>query len=260
MKFCGENKSNKADWFDPLGPNAEGQHASTGGPEARAKIFGILDSLYPRATSASDRAASATEQAASNPLWGQAQGQVSKNLNGQYLNPSPALTNALAETRRANDTSLAATRAATLADMSGQQAATRAASQRNGVSFGTGAQQAQDAQQAAVLGNLSRGEQSSKASVAANEANQLAENYARERGYQTSASAMAPGLASGQASLLQSVPGQYYGPLTQSAEIVRGLAGGGQAVQPTISREPGVYDYALQTAGAVSGAAGRGGW
>lgn len=258
MKFCGENKNYKADYFDPLGPNKAGVQAPTGGPEAREQLFGELRGVHDQASQAAGRAASATEAAASSPVWGQAQRVLSDNMSGRNLAPNPYLTDALRESREAADTRLGTTREQALADTEGQMAATRAASERNGVTFGTGAQQAQDATRAAVSASLGRGEQQATADIQANEAAQLAENYALERGYQTSSAGMAPGVTAGQAQLLQSVPGQYYEPITQSAEIVRGLAGGGQAIQPTIVRKPGVFDYGTQLLSATGSAAG--GW
>lgn len=250
--FCGSNQKNKADWFDPLGPNAAGQHAPTGGPEQRTAIFNQLPGLGSRAQEAAGRSAQATETAASDPIWGQVKGMLGKTVSGQYLAPNPYLTNAMEASRKAADTRLRATREQTGADVEGQLAATRSGFARNGVSFGTGATQGQDNTRAAAAAALARGEQQAAADMNAQEQGALAENYGRERALQNQAAALAPTAASGQAQLLSSVPGQYLGPVKDVASVVQGLAGGGSVNDPTIVRKPGVMDYATQLIGSAS--------
>lgn len=131
--------------------------------------------------------------------------------------------------------------------------------------------------------------QASGAEDAANRATNAikAQNYMQERGYQNAAGAASDSAAQraaeleagtrsgqyGQERALQSnaasqLSGAYANPLnylaqsstpqlstmSQIAQIVQGLAGNGQIATPnsTIVKQPGVYDYALGTLGAVS--------
>lgn len=251
--FCGTNQKNTADYFDPLGPNAAGQTKNpTGGPEKRSQIFGQLDQMRPDVANASGQAIQATREAATNPLWSQAQSYAGKAASGGYLQANPYLTQALGDSRKASDTAIQGARDQAMADLEGQQATNRSDAARAGVSWGTGQTQAADAAKAATAANLARGAQQAATSMDAQHSAALAENYARERQAQAQAVGMVPQLATGQSQILQQIPGQYYDPVVQESEIVRGLAGGGQAIQPTIVRKPGIFDYGTQLLSATS--------
>ena len=80
-----------------------------------------------------------------------------------------------------------------------------------------------------------------------------AENYGQERLFQNNAgSQLSQALANPLQFLNQAASGSQ-GTLAQIAQVVQGLAGGGQIATPnsTIVRQPGVYDYGLATLGAV---------
>jgi len=276
--FCGSNDKVAADYFDPLGPNAQGQQGPTGGPEARAGIFNALQSsIYPRAQQGAEDAVAGTRAAAASPTWGKLQGYLGNTLGGSYLRGNPSLDRAASSARTNLNTGLNASRAATTAglqatraqagaDLAGQQAATRSAMTRSGQRFGTAGQQAQEATKAAMNAQIGRGEQqatvaqqgteaSARSGLEAQLAQQNLQNYQNERQAQQGAAALAPSATSSQAQLLQAIPGLEYAGVAPTADIVRALAGGGQAVQPTMVRSPGVMDYVGQVAG-IAGMAG----
>lgn len=274
---CGSNDPVRAEWIDQLGPRKDGNFGSTGGPEARDKIFKYLEgSVFPRAQASTDAATAATRSAAGNPGWGAMQQYSTGVLQGDRLNGNPALdrSNAAARsalgttldaTRRSSDRRLQGTRAASEADSANQLAATRSSFARNGMRFGTAGQQAADATRAATQASVARGEQvaqtdmtgqaaQSKAALEAQLAQNALQNYQAERQSQDRMMALAPGAMTGQANLLQAVPGLEYGAVNPAAALVSGLAGGSAMPQQFI-KSPGAMDYIGQVAG-IAGMAG----
>lgn len=275
--FCGSNDPVAPSWVDQLGPRADGNMGPTGGPEARSKIFEALNAnVYPEAQKAVGEATGATRDAVNSPLWGASNSYLSNVLAGGYLGRSPALDRAAAASRSALDAStraadrstrarLDATRMATMADVTGQQAANRSALARSGMRWSTAAQQSADATKAATSGRVAAGEQAALADVAgqstaarakleAELAQQAAQAHQQERQQQTQAAAIAPTAAAGRASLAQSLPALQYAALSPSASLVQGLAGGTAMPQQFI-RTPGAQDYLGQVAG-IAGMAG----
>jgi hypothetical protein len=91
MKFCGSDKTytDKPEWFDPLGPNAQGQQAPTGGPEARSKIFDYLGSYGPQMAEDANNSRAALTGAANDPGYQLAADNAYKTIRGDYLQGTP---------------------------------------------------------------------------------------------------------------------------------------------------------------------------
>lgn len=276
--FCGSSDPVAPNYIDPLGPSKTGAMGPTGGPEARDKIFGTLENgIYPAAQGNAEQAVAGTQAAANNPGWGQLQGYLRNGIGGQYLNANPYLDRAFAAQRGQLGTELSAadksarsrldaTRATSMADLSGQQAGMRSNFGRAGQSFSTTAGQAQDAIKAALAAQLGRGEQTAitdltgqgaaaRSALEAQQAQQLVQNYQSERAAQDRAAAVLPSAMTGQASLLQSVPGLQYSGIAPAASIVQALAGGGNAIPQQFIQTPGPGNYIAQIAG-IAGMAG----
>lgn len=251
--FCGKDKRRAPDWIDPLGPNQSGRMGPTGAPEMRTGVFKNMNaSSLPQAREATQEAAGAIRSAASDPVWQTSKNALSKTASGGYLQANPYLTDALKKSREASDARMTGAREEARAGLEGQQAATRSNFARNGVSFGTGQTQAQEGAKTALEAQVARGEQAGAAEMAASEADTLAQNYGRERGLQVGAATAAPQVASGQAQLLSALPSMYMQPDTDAAKVISGLSTG-QGLNPTISRDPGVIDYATQILSSTGG-------
>lgn len=258
MSFCGENKTYRPDYTDSLGPWADGRMSGpTGGPEARARIFDRLEErIYPRAQEDTDRAVAATNSAAADAGWGQIKNYASGVLGGKYLQANPYLKQALADSRTAAETGLANAREQATADMAGSQADTRSRFARSGMGFSTGQTQAQDTSEAALQAALARGEQDAQAQMNAGESQVLADNFARERDAQTQAAALLPAAIAAPSEMLSGNAEKEYGAIAPAAQIVTGMAGGGQVTPAQIARRPGVWDYMMQGAGVAAQASG----
>lgn len=79
-------------------------------------------------------------------------------------------------------------------------------------------------------------------------------NYGQERLFQNNAASQLTQAHANPLQFLNSANSGNMATLQQIAQIVQGLAGGGQIATPnsTIVRQPGVYDYGLATMGAVA--------
>jgi hypothetical protein len=97
MKLCGSDKqyTDEPRWFDPLGPNAQGQNAPTGGPEARSKIFDYLGSYGPQMAQDANNTRAALTGAASDPGYQMAADNAYKTIRGDYLGGTPTFQNYL---------------------------------------------------------------------------------------------------------------------------------------------------------------------
>lgn len=93
-----------------------------------------------------------------------------------------------------------------------------------------------------------------KQQAAALEASSRANNYGQERTYQQNAAQQLSQAQSAPINYLNTANQGNINTLQQVAQIVQGLAGNGQIATPqsTVVKQPGVYDYALGTLGAVS--------
>ena len=140
MSFCDKNKRyvDKPEWFDPLGPNANGENAPTGGPEARSRIFDYLQSKAPGLNGQASQLSTRLARAANDPGFGSAASLARKSMNGDYLNGSPQI-----------DRSLASMRQAAAAQTADQSADIRGAYARAGQSFSTANQQSEQSANAA---------------------------------------------------------------------------------------------------------------
>lgn len=92
MEFCGEDKTytDKPQWFDPLGPNAKGQHTGTGGPEARSRVFNYLQDNQGNWDQQARNASNALQAAGNDPAWAALRADATKTGTGGYLAGSPA--------------------------------------------------------------------------------------------------------------------------------------------------------------------------
>lgn len=104
MKFCGEDKkyTDTPQWFDPLGPNAEGQHAPTGAPEARDQIFNYLQGQQGGWNQQAQNASNALQSAGNDPAWASLRADATKTGTGGYLAGSPAYDQIFSQFRDAH--------------------------------------------------------------------------------------------------------------------------------------------------------------
>jgi hypothetical protein len=152
-----------------------------------------------------------------------------------------------------------------LADYAGQVGATQSAYARGGLQYGTASQQAEQAGKAALLARLAESEAVSTGNLAQAEAQERAQNYQLERQRQIQSPAMLEAAAVGPTSLLGTAAQNYLGPDAQAAQIVQGLAGGGQIATPQSAyiKKPGAMDYTMGFLSSLSGGGmqgGGGGW
>jgi hypothetical protein len=236
--FCGSNDkyTDNPIQYDPLGRNSAGNNTgATGGPEMRSNIFSYLQNNTPDIRGQVGQWTNAIGQAANNAGFTDAANLAKKTINGAFLQPAQQVKSALQNTwDRA---------AAGAADVG---AGIKSQFARSGLSYSTPYQQAQQANVGAT-----NAQQSATAS------NALLANYQAERQNQVNA-----GGALAQAT---STPLSYYSqygqaaqaqmaPITQLAQIIAGLAGGGQIATPSSSvvRSPGAMDYITSLIGAIA--------
>lgn len=180
-------------------------------------------------------------------------------------NQQAQMANRAAGTAQANETE-AATR------LAAQQAADAQKFQGYEAERGrqTSAAQTEDAAQRARLGLLAqnygqeRGYQNTAGNSATDAARQAAAleatsrtgNYTTERANQNNAASTLADAYNNPINYLNQSNAGNMSTLSQIAQVVQGLAGGGQIATPnsTIVRQPGIYDYGLATAGAVANA------
>ena len=210
----GKQKTHKPDWMDPLGPVDMYGKPMGEGTEAqrlRSDLYKSYESSFPQAKAAGNEAARVATQFGNDPIWSTSGRTLTDTAGGQFLAPNPYLQKSIDESRLAADTRLRNASEEARANFEAQQAATRSGFARNGVTFGTGATQGQDAARAAVEAGLARGSQSATAEMNAAEAARLADNYARERALQMQSAiagpaAMAQRSASGSLAITKSAP------------------------------------------------------
>lgn len=247
MGLCGSNKTVAPQYFDPLGPNAEGQHVGSGGPELRNKVFEYLPGLMQSGLANSARAANAAREGAAK--FGQIGDYGQSVMRGNYLNASLPLIKSLQATRAAANQQAQNTYSGARADLSGIQNQVRSRYNRAGQTFGTGMQQAQESAQAALNADIARAESARLAQQAATEQQALLQNYMAERQIQNQAPAYIAMAAEKPFQMLSAVPSIEASGITPSAEILGALASGGSIVSPNTYYKPGLFDYALQGAG-----------
>lgn len=202
-------------WYDPLGPSSvdskgRQKFEPSGAVEQRRAIFSDFNKM--RGDLRNSPTADAAAQAAANPGWSAAGDLATRTLRGDYLNGSPALDDALGKMR-----------AATVAEGANNAADQRSQFARNGLSFSTANQQAQN--NATTAGT---------ASANAAEAGARANNYMAERQLQTQAPQMLEQATSQPLNYLQLQDMAKLIPLSQMAQIIAGLAGQGQVIKPDL--------------------------
>jgi hypothetical protein len=103
MTFCGKDKkyTDTPQWFDPLGPNAAGQHTGTGGPEAREALFNSINDRSDDWLNAGKQAGAGLRRASADPAWAAMQREAGKVGAGGYLAGTPAFDQIFSNYRNA---------------------------------------------------------------------------------------------------------------------------------------------------------------
>jgi hypothetical protein len=163
------------------------------------------------------------------PGWGQAQTLASNEMQGKYLNGSPELDNAMAQMRAGSNASTANT-----------NAGIRSQFAQNGMSFGTGNQEAQMATQAA-----------NNASANNAEAQARLQNYQAERQLQSNAVNNYATATSTPLNYLAQDNTPYMTPLTDISQIVSGLSKGGTVNNPDTAVDKGFMSNLFGSVGSI---------
>lgn len=91
-----ERRTDKPQWYDPLGPNAKGQlQGPTGGPEWRNYIYGQMGGMQPALQAISKETAGRAYGAANDPGWGALANNARSNAAGDWLGGGSAFNSAL---------------------------------------------------------------------------------------------------------------------------------------------------------------------
>lgn len=219
-------------WFDPLGSDASGNFsAPTGGPEQRKYIFDTLTAARPTFEQNSAQQTAALRQAATNPGYSSAAGLANRMINGEFLQGSPEFNAQMANVRQSANR-----------EADNQDAAIRSQYTRNGLAFGTANQQAQQSNRALVESGLNQSEAAARGA-----------NYANERNNQNSAVNLLDKATGAPINYLSQVPAATMAPMGMLAQIVTGLAGGGQPVvrpQDVVERD-GYLRQATKSVGSL---------
>jgi hypothetical protein len=217
MSFCSgtqtanNNTANANQWANPLGPSSIGPNGRpiftpSGAAQAGSQALNYLSGSMPQMNAAGQASAAALQGAAANPGFGAAQTAAANTAAGDYLSGSPQLNRALAENQ--------AQAGAGAADAA---AHARSTLNNNGMAWGTGQQQVEQA--ATAQGN-----------EAAANTNALAylQNYQAERGAQNQAGGQLAQAYAAPLSYLGAVPGAYASGAAAAAPLISGLGSGGQ--------------------------------
>ena len=217
MSFCSggqtanNNVANANQWANPLGPSSIGPngrpvYAPSGAAGAGTQALNYLSSQQPQMNQAGQSTAAALQAAAANPGFAAAQSAASRTAAGDYLSGSPELNRAMAENTAA-------------AGASAADAAARARStmNENGMAWGTGQQQVEQA--ATAQGNEA---------AAKNNALEYLQNYQTERGAQNQAGGQLAQAYAAPLNYLSQVPGAYASGTASAAPLISGLGSGGQ--------------------------------
>ena len=212
MGFCDSQQSTSNDnkWADPLGPSSMSSSGSprfspTGAPQMRSQLYSYLGGYLPQMTGAAQDYAGALSKAAANPGFEQASSLAGQELNGNYLNGSPALNRALALQK-----------AGAMGDAAGETARVKSGFNQNGMAFSSANQQADQSARAATA---QRADTSNAQAVL--------QNYQTERGNQANAGSALQSAVSAPLSYLGGVSSAYTQPLQSAGNILSGLSSGG---------------------------------
>lgn len=223
--FCEPNNNKKIPpkWYDPLGPKR------IGGQAFRQEIFSDLHDLAPQLKQNAADVGARAGAAAADPGWAGAADNARRSIAGDYLNGTPQL-----------DAALARARAAGTREAGNAAAGVRDQFARNGLSFSTVNQQAQQAAQAGATARVNDTETQARLA-----------NYQQERANQVQ--------APGQLKAATDVPIDYLSgqgsaplvPLNSVGQLVSGLAGGGQLVKPDVLGQRNWIDSGAQNIGSL---------
>lgn len=208
------------DYYDPL----EG-----GGQQMRGSIYSLLSGLSPTLNQNSTNTANALGQAYSLPGWAQARDLATSEMAGKYLGGSPQL-----------DAAMSAMRAASGAASANTNAGIRSNFAQNGMSFGTGNQEAQSANSAA-----------NNASANNAEAQARMQNYQAERQIQNNAVNTYGTATTTPLSYLAQQNEAYTQPLTEISQMIKGLSGGGTVAQPDTTVDKGLMSNLFGAIGSI---------
>ena len=208
---AGGNQTNNNQWANPLGASSIGANGRpvftpSGAPQLGQQSLNYLGSSMPQMNAAGQASATALTGAAANPGFTAAQSNAAGTAAGDYLAGSPQLNRALAQNQ--------ATAGAGAADAA---ARARSGMAKNGMAWGTGQQQVEQA--ATAQGN--------EAAANTNALSYL-QNYQSERGAQNQAGAQLAQAYSAPLSYLSSVPGALASGPSAAAPLISGLGSGGQ--------------------------------
>jgi hypothetical protein len=242
MAFCDKTKkkTDQPQYFDPLGPAALDKKGRpifqpTGGVEQRNRIFTALNGVAPGAEQAGADLAAGLRTASSDAGWGQAADLARRTIGGEYLKGSPELDSAMSKLYSRSQASAA-----------DQEARLKSDFGRAGMGFSTAHQQAAQNNRAAATAN-----------AGATEAAARLQNYQAERGYQNAAPQMLAQALGVPLDYLSQIPSAFLSPLLQEAQLVTGLATGGQTATPntTVYKEEGIGNQVMKAVGPILGAA-----
>lgn len=208
------------DYYDPL----EGS-----GQNMRGSIYNQIAGLWPGLMQNSQRTAGALGRAAVAPGWGQGQQLAMDTMGGKYLNGSPQLDNAMAQMRAGANAATANT-----------NAGVRSQFAQNGMSFGSGNQEAQMASEAA-----------NNASANNAEAQARLQNYQAERANQNNAINTYATATSTPLSYMGQENEAYLQPLSEIGQLVKGLSGGGTVSNPDTAVDKGLMGNLMGSIGSI---------
>lgn len=218
--FVGEQRSSHDTTLNPIAPYAARRYQKPFFQQFSSQVFPQLQALGARRSGAAlDAAGSAG--------WGQAAANAERTISGARLAANPYLEKMLATGRTSLNTDLANTRAATGADLAGQNAAIQSQYARNGLGFSTANQQAAQANTAAALARVGEAETSARAGQTAQEAQARLQNYLSERAAQERAPGQLSEAQSAPLNYLSTAEGAVMQPNSEYAAMLKGLWGGG---------------------------------
>lgn len=218
-------------WANPLGPTSLGPNGAprfsvSGAAPLGAQTLNYLGASMPQMNQAGQAYATALQGAAAAPGWGAAQTNATSTAAGDYLAGSPELNRALAQNN--------AVAGAGAADAAAREQSTMA---KNGMAWGTGQQQVEQA--ATAQGNEAAANTNAQAYL---------QNYQAERGAQNQAGNQLSQAYGAPLSYLSGVPGAYTSGLTPAASLISGLGSGGQIYSDgTTDNSQGEYNPSVMS-------------
>ena len=218
--FSNGQSTNANQWANPLGPSSIGPNGkpifqASGASQLGAQDLSYLGANLGQMNQGAQNYASALQTAAAAPGFGAAQSNATNTAAGDYLAGSPQLNRSLAQNQE-------------VASAGAADAAARARSgmAKNGMAFGTGQQQVEQAAQANANEN-----------AANTTAQAYLQNYQAERGAQNNAGSQLQQAYSAPLSYLSAVPGAYSSGVSAAAPIISGLGSGGSIYSNGVAQQ-----------------------